>query len=425
MSSVEEAVFKSMQDNKVLAVYSSSGDDLWLNTWFKGGFEQELKKHAIWLRLVQGTEQFTYFEQIFPSVAVPSLYLIQNGQILLIIRDHDDGNSHWAELKKILGMNADSGSTSVNDTAKKTLKEEVIETTQQKYHEELIKQKRSAKQERDRILRLVEADKAERRAQRSTSSVYPTKNPMQIHDNIMNANLLHSKTCTLLIRVTNGDTITKNFDSQSTLNEVRKWVDIVRTDGDCPYSFHRNIPRVTFSDSDELRSLEALELLPRSALILKPLEDAYSNLNVAEAKGPGLLGKVFSGLSAWWTGGRKEELQSTKDEVETSRQLDKEEDVAADSIDLTTENNPSLTTAPRSPMLDDQKIASSPLSSKLESPHQAASDSHIRHNPSELSLPSRCVTPNVYHFVNVEDEDKDRSTYNGNNVNLEKKKDDI
>ena len=72
--------------------------------------------------------------------------------------------------------------------------------------------------------------------------------------------------------MTDGKTLKHEFNSSETLNDVRKWVDLNRTDGDCPYSFHRGIPRVTFKDSDELKTLETLELTPRSALLLKPLE---------------------------------------------------------------------------------------------------------------------------------------------------------
>lgn len=425
MDSVEQAVSLSMKHDKVLVVYNSSGDDQWLHTWFKTELAGHFRSQAVWLKLSKGTEQFGFFEQLFPSVVVPSLYLVKQGQILSIIQGDDsqsDGESHWAKLEQILGtpdtVNIVPSSASASRTP--TFKEQVVETTQQKYHEELTKQRRIAQEERARILRLVEADRAERRARNRSTAAEGTVNRTQIHDNIKHVTGLPSDSCILLIRLTNGDSVTKQFNSNCNLNDVRTWVDANRTDGDCPYSFHRNIPRVTFSESDELKTLAALELLPRSALILRPLENAYNNLNVAEAKGPGLLGKVFSGLSTWWSSGDANENRGS----DTSENLKEENSEAAlhDAAVIPQENEDSSSKKATAAMLSEGSNMESPISSNRVSPIQPPCDPHS--NPSELSLPSRCVTPNVYQFVNKDDEEKDRSTYNGNNVNLEKKKDD-
>lgn len=416
MSSVEESVSNSMKDGKILVVYNSKGDDDWLNSWFQSGYEEQLRKRAVWLKLVRGTEQFQYFEQIFPSVEVPSFYLISNGQILSTIQGADDG-SHWEDLTEKLNID-----TSLRDSSRasgRTLKEQVADTARQRYAEQLAKEKKSAKEERERILRLVKADRVERRALHDSSAPPPALQSEEIHDNIKNTQRLHTKTCTLLIKLTNGENITKEFDSRRTLNDVRKWVDKNRTDGDGPYAFHRNIPRVTFADSDELRTLEALELLPRSVLIIKPLENAYRSLNVAEAKGPGLLGKVYHGISTWWAGnnGSRETSAPTAREGDSKDQRSHLQERGSINAEL-------LAGAVSAPALADEVINGSPHSSRIDSPVYSAHEYHLRHDPSELSLPSRCVTPNVYHFVNAEDEDKDHSTYNGNTLNLEKKKDD-
>lgn len=407
--SVEESVSKSMQEGKILVVYNSNGDDLWLNSWFQNSIDDELRKHAVWLKLVRGTEQFTYFEQIFPSVEVPSFYLIQNGQILSTIQGEDLEKSHWNELMNTLGLEKKL-SVAPTVPAVQTFKEQINETTRQKYNEQLLREKKNAEEERERILKLVEADRAERRARRDHSATKSAAESNEIHDNIKNPKKLHAKTCTLLIKLTNGKSITREFGSKSTLNDVRKWVDTARTDGDGPFAFHRSIPRVTFTDSDELRSLEALELLPRSVLIIKPLDNGYGDLNVAEAKGPGLLGKVFSGISSWWA----KDGENLPNTTNVEDQKDSTEDGTL---------NPEMA-ASGVPTANDEIMHGSPNSSRIDSPVYSAHEYHLRHNPSELSLPSRCVTPNVYHFVNAEDEDKDRSTYNGNTVNLEKKKKD-
>lgn len=416
MDSVEQAVSLSMKNDKVLVVYNSSGDDQWLNAWFKAEIAGHLK--AVWLKLLKGTEQFNFFEQIFPSVVVPSLYLVKQGQIISIIQGddcHSDGESHWAKLERFIGTSDSVNSVSSSISAPRTFKEQVIETTQQKYHEELIKQRRIAQEERTRILRLVEADRAERKARNRPTAVEGAENRMQIHDHIKHVTGLRSNSCILLIRLTNGDSVTNQFNSNCNLNDVRTWVDANRTDGDCPYSFHRSIPRVTFNESDELKTLAALELLPRSALILRPLENAYNNLNVAEAKGPGLLGKVFSGLSTWWS----------SDDVNERRDSNISENLKNETNETrlhdTAVNDDSSSKKTITAILSEGSNMESPISSQHVSPVQPPCDPHS--NPSELSLPSRCVTPNVYQFVNKDDEEKERSTYNGNNVNLEKKKD--
>lgn len=430
LSSVEESVSRSMNEGKILVVYNSLGEDVWLDSWCKANSLEELSRHAIWLKLVRGTEQFKYFEQIFPSVVVPSLYLIRNGQILVTIEGEDgqsNAKSHWEKLLGALGMEIRSATQRdhpKNAAINKSLKEQAAETAQRKYHEEMIKQRRQSKEERDRILKLVEADKAERRVLREGLAESKQEEQAQLHDNIKDFQKLHTKTCTLLIRLTNGENITKTFDSKLKLNDVRRWVDTVRTDNDCPYAFHRNIPRVTFSDSDELKTLEALDLPPRSALIVKPLnKSSHGRLNVAEAKGPGLLGKVFNGISSWWVG--------NDHQANGSKSSDREEHCAANSRDRATQRSadpvldgvPTLASVPSTSTIHDEMTAASPNSSRIDSPVYSASEFHLRHNPSELSLPSRCVTPNVHQFVNVEDEDRDNFAYNGNNIKLEKKKD--
>lgn len=431
LSSVEEGVAKSMREGKILALYNSDGDDVWLKSWFKPDLQDTLAEHAVWLKIVRGTEQFRYFEQIFPSVVVPSVCFIRNGQILSTIEGEDDKSGdvgHWGKLVATLGVEElVSGRKSAEEVSKsRNLKEQVAETTQRKYREEILKQRKQSKEERERILKLVEADKAERRVRRESSAENPQGGQTHLQDNIKNVERLHTSDCTLLIRLTNGENIMKKFDSKVKLNDVRRWVDANRTDGDCPYAFHRNIPRVTFSESDELKTLEALDLSPRSALILKPLENTHNRLNIAEAKGPGLLGKVFNGLSSWWaaSGREQNERYQSADCDENNDAADNQGKPTQRFPDTISENNQPLDSVASSSTIREEAVTASPHSSRIDSPLYSASEFHIKHNLSELSLPSRCVTPNVHQFVNAEDEDNDRLAYNGNNIKLEKKKDD-
>lgn len=420
MDSVEQAVALSMKQNKVLVVYITSGDDRWLDTWFHKELANSIKPYAIWLKLLGGSEQFRYFEALFPSVAVPSLYLVKQGKLLTVIKDNDShlsqADDHWETLRKHLKA---PQRASVSKPPAKTFREEVVETSQQKYHEGLVKQRKIEREERERILRLVEADKAERKARQHAPSVQSLNKANDVHENIKDLGKLHAKKCTLLIRLTNGNTLTKEFDPNAKLNDVRTWVDLSRTDGDCPYSFHRNIPRITFTDSDELKTLTDLELLPRSALILKPFDHAGGKSNVADAKGPGLLGKVFGGISAWWATGNQENISYSENNPHNLSEI-------KDGFSLQQHaDNCNDEQFSRPASHSEQKSIEAETPSNQVTPAQSTSDQHVKHNTSELSLPSRCVTPNVYQFVNKEDEDKEPSTYNGNNINLGTKSDDV
>lgn len=212
----------------------------------------------------------------------------------------------------------------------------------------------------------------------------------------------------LQIRMTDGKTLKNEFGSSETLNDVRKWVDLNRTDGNGPYSFHRSIPRVTFKDSDELKTLEALELTPRSALLLKPLDTPHSKLKVTEMEGPGILGRLYKGFSTWW-GGNEYSVSTSQHE-------------GSSGLNHSETRSSSLRTAP--PDRFQQENFREPVqSSTYASPLLTPSGTRF---PSETNLTtSRSVSPNVFQFVNNDrqDDPEDPTTFNGNNVHLEKKKD--
>ncbi|CAI4059363.1 hypothetical protein N7582_001352 [Saccharomyces uvarum] len=422
--SVEEAVNDSIKQGVAMAVYSTTRDDRWLESWFK---EDEvaldvLAEHSIWLKLVKDSEQFKLFEQVFPNVVLPSVYLIRAGKIELIIQGEDD--RHFERLLACLGIKDKKASealpnevstspvkkaSSSNKASKKNARERIAETTLEIQRREQLKQKRLAEEERERIIKLVRADRAERRALDETHHrTLDDAKPLDVHDNIKDVQKLHSSTCMLQIRMTDGKTLKNEFGSSETLNDVRKWVDLNRTDGNGPYSFHRSIPRVTFKDSDELKTLEALELTPRSALLLKPLDTPHSKLKVTEMEGPGILGRLYKGFSTWW-GGNEYSVSTSQHE-------------GSSGLNHSETRSSSLRTAP--PDRFQQENFREPVqSSTYASPLLTPSGTRF---PSETNLTtSRSVSPNVFQFVNNDrqDDPEDPTTFNGNNVHLEKKKD--
>ena len=399
--SVEEAVAQSLKANKVLAVYINSGNDEWLNKWFRlsDNNQKVLTDVAVWLQLLKGSPQCDYFEQIFPDVVVPSVYLVVNGQIKSVIQG-EPSVWLWKQLTEALEitMSVDQAPETVATdsqpqseiTIKKpkneTFKEQVQETSQQVYHDEVVKERKAEVEERKRILKLLEADKEERRAMETRESQMSTE-PVEVHDNIKNRSILHTENCTLQIRLTNSETLTRKFKSTDTLNEVRTWVDVNRTDGDHPYAFHRNIPRMTFSESDEMKTLETLDLTPRSALTLQPLDTTTRPMNIAEMQQPGLLNKVYTGFSSWWGGETQQAMQMR----------------------------------PTQNASNEYHMPAATRNTRLENTQ------NVDREQSETNIASRSVTPNVFQLVNSDDierDDKEKDTYNGNNISLEKNKDD-
>ncbi|CCK70527.1 Ubx6p KNAG_0E02680 [Huiozyma naganishii CBS 8797] len=419
--SVEEAVRLANERGLCLVVYNAVGpvsasdgaesDDQWLNQWFKTDEQdlEKLKRVSVWLKLVKGSQQFGYFEQLFPNVKTPSVYLVHQGQIKLIL-EGADGDANWGKLVATLDeiasktknpapVLAGSNETPVHEQPKKneTFKEQVQRTARESYQKEVTRERKLAMEERDRILRLVQADKEERKAREhmwhaatqaeqqeepEVASVLDTN----IHDNIKNRSILNKETCILQIKLTDSTNLKNTFSSKDTLNDVRTWVDANRTDGTVPYAFHRNVPRFTFQESDELKTLTELELEPRSSLLLKPLDIRARRLHVVEVDNPGLFGKVYSNFSSWW---------NTAPEGGT-------EGLSGNCL-------------------------YEPMPNFLG--HNSTSTTHLALDggSSSVNLNSRPVSPNVVQFHNTNDErdeDEEKETYNGNAVKLEKRDDD-
>ncbi|CAR30458.1 UBX domain-containing protein [Lachancea thermotolerans CBS 6340] len=392
MSSVQQAVQLSLQEQKPLVVYCTEGNDNWLRSWFNRELRQQLVTTCIALKLTKGQPEYGYFEQIFPSVPVPSVCCIKEGKITGVVEAtvvKTDGQVHRNTLLACLGHIPRNTNSESSPKQNSTLKEQAAQRAAQLHHEEVLKQRKVEKEERERIRRLVKADREELKAKNREPVAHERRALDSLHDNIKNTDHLTAKTCTLQIRLLNGHAICHQFKSNATLNSVRRWIDENRDDGDAPYVFFRSIPRESFQESDELRSLSSLQLTPRSVLILKAVENDDNNVQIIDVQGPGLLGRMFNSVTGWWNSEKANEPDSD--------------------IQQTTKPN-----------------EKSPASSKFNSP---ANSPYIRHqlarNPSELSLPSRPVSPNVFQFVNADDNeasDRDRKTFNGNSVKLEDKK---
>lgn len=312
ISSVENAVQESLRDSKALLVYATDGDNSWFESWFTPIVSERLKDGCVWLKLVAETREMEYFREIFPDVKTPSVYCIAQGQIIeKITPEQTDMDQFATRLITAVGVEKKKRSRVVTAAERKNeVGSEGHDGDEVLQHKKMVRKAQLTEQEeRERIVRLMKADREEAKQRRLSHSVPCSvqaeeeevkETAFELHDNIKNIDIINSAICTLLIRLTDGKTLKHDFDSKHTLNDVRKWVDTNRTDKDVPYQFHRNIPRETFSESQELLSLIALDLTPRSALILKPLEKSTYRHRIADVEGPGLLGKMYQNVTSWW-----------------------------------------------------------------------------------------------------------------------------
>jgi hypothetical protein len=145
----------------------------------------------------------------------------------------------------------------------------------------LMQKKRAqdARDERARILKRVEDDKADRRdreAQRKAEAkALADGQPLPTSSSsIQQARSTNSAECALQIRLFDGSTIRSRFPSLGSLRkDVRPWIDEKQT-GDQPYNFKQvltPLPNKNIETSEEEGTLQSLGLTPSATLILVPI----------------------------------------------------------------------------------------------------------------------------------------------------------
>jgi hypothetical protein len=164
------------------------------------------------------------------------------------------------------------------------------------------KRQQEARDERTRILKRVEDDKAERKAKealRKEQAKVAAELPSQAEAaNAGQSSNIHRSAaqCAVQVRLFDGSTIRSRFPSHNSLiKDVRKWIDGQRADGDIPYNFKQVLtpmPNRTISMSEEEQSLQTLGFVPSTTLILVPIKDFTS------AYEGGSAGYLSRGLSA-------------------------------------------------------------------------------------------------------------------------------
>lgn len=171
------------------------------------------------------------------------------------------------------------------------------------------KLRQDARDERARILKRIEDDKAERRARdtldkehASAAEEYNGKQSSasaQTGGGVRTSGSKQARECAIQVRLFDGTTIRSKFPPHSTTREhIRKWVDSQKPDGNTPYTFKQilaPLPNRTISISEEEESLESLGLAPTATLVLMPIREytsAYNN---------GSMDYVSKGIHAGWS----------------------------------------------------------------------------------------------------------------------------
>lgn len=182
------------------------------------------------------------------------------------------------------------------------------------YAQQQRKRQQDARQERERIMRQIEADKADRREREERRRALSRAEAAVKASSSDGANGLvdrqlsseearrqastqpsSSKDCAVQVRLLDGSTIRSRFPSDHTLRtHVRAWVDGQRSDGDVPYTFKQILapkPNRAITISEEEESLQSLGLTPSATLVMVPVQGSIAAYG---SGGPGLLSRGLS-----------------------------------------------------------------------------------------------------------------------------------
>ncbi|KFZ05359.1 hypothetical protein V501_08422 [Pseudogymnoascus sp. VKM F-4519 (FW-2642)] len=356
----------AIEQSKLVACYVRSQDDGEETTTWEDDFLKDpeiaglISSKSILLRLLSPSEEASFLEQICPIVKLPTLVVIHNGamkeyltsgiskedfinRLTPVLKGEEssfsplsgipptganmgeasDNNQNQAASvasllqERKIRMEADKKKKDAQEKAERTRKaaerkaavesgkpEDPKRAADLKYAAQQKKRQQEAREERERVLKQIEDDKAERKARDATrkeqakiAAGTEKPNPFTAPSSEMGS-MKRGDHCALKVRLFDGSAISSRFPSGATLEgEVRKWVDQEQQVAESPYIFKHILtpfPNKEISISEEGNSLQDLGLVPNATLILVPIKD----FTPAYAQGPGVTGLLSSGVSA-------------------------------------------------------------------------------------------------------------------------------
>ncbi|KAK0056133.1 UBX domain-containing protein 1-A [Biomphalaria pfeifferi] len=152
-------------------------------------------------------------------------------------------------------------------------KQKLEEAEMKKLADERRKEKNEEKKARQRVKDQIEKDKLDRafKAIKDKEDIQSSLLCNVSSECASNLTALSQKDyaqCKLQIRLTNGETLTQTFGAKESLNAVRLYIEMNRTDGCDPFSLMTSFPRKIFSINDMEKPLDALGLVPSAVIIV-------------------------------------------------------------------------------------------------------------------------------------------------------------
>lgn len=336
------------QQKLVLCFVADDSDESsqWETEFLADDTLRDLFEGQVLLRLEAGSASAGYLAQIFPLPRTPTVVIIKNGELKEYIAPGTGKDEFLRRVKEAFNSSATpqpapaqpaqvappqpvtptapeqtqttvSSSTSENvrrilseratrlqaqrEENERKVKEERARTKERAKAEaeagmntdnarahkaaEAVKKKRQQDQEeRARILKRIEDDKAERRI-RAEEREKQRRGSMKGGDvaaSLVNApeTKLADSTKTggmtaLQVRLFDGSTLRSRFKTNAPLKEIRQWVDENRSDGAQPYTFKQvltPLPNKNIDETEEDKAIGELGLSPSSTLVLIPVK---------------------------------------------------------------------------------------------------------------------------------------------------------
>ncbi|KAF0270107.1 hypothetical protein FOG48_00851 [Hanseniaspora uvarum] len=336
-----KAINRSKINKKPLVVYLSKNNDLnWINSWINEDVVDLInKRNACILLKIHINEmnihyQFfkTYmkslnnnenemYEEVF-STKDNVLVIIHNNESQYVINDDMDEEEKNEILQAFISDFKDELKV-VSSTENENKKDDNDLSTVQR--NEYLKAKNEDFLERQRLRKLIELDRLEQKEtlnnNENTDTLINEVIIADLKDNIKTKD--NNSECKLSIKTPENKNIIRTFDKNDTLDNVRKYL-MEEENIKKEFFFHRIIPRVTYKDMDEFKTLEELDLLPRSVLLVEyKCGNQQKELKYFDSKTHNSNGIIRS-LMNWWNGDVSLPHEHEKEITEPKKKDDRE-----------------------------------------------------------------------------------------------------
>ncbi|KAI5953357.1 hypothetical protein KGF54_002728 [Candida jiufengensis] len=330
-TSVQSAVQLTNQTKKPLFVYIQSVNSAinvdFLNKFIDNKSISTSKTNFILLKLIENSTEFEYFTQIYKNLIIPSFNIVKEGKLEAVITNNttiqefenimmkfskksiDTINNLSPSSSTSINQNQNSTTTPTINTQNSNLTDHDISVLK---HKQIVAQsKKEQLKEKQRLRELLKADQRERESRIKEEQKKHIQEPQTALEKPKST--IEHQDCVLAIKLFDGSTIKKEFNSNESLIDVRKFLDedinIIPSTSNMPsfasttylyptgYSFHRpTLPRITYTEEQESTSLQALDLTPRSILILKPIYSESQSNNVSPYNEKGIFKNLYKGV---------------------------------------------------------------------------------------------------------------------------------